>query len=132
MSNSVRLCQIVSDCFFRRDTRSSSMYIIVRYTQLKHVSDHCRYLLTKKYLFPSTNTLSSLFPLQSSVFLEGIEDHIQGLLALGISTDEKKWKRKILHLGVWKAPGLRKDGFGRYLAMKGKKDKKFSYCKDWP
>jgi hypothetical protein len=47
-----------------------------------------------------------------------MEDHVQGLLALGISTDGKK------RLGVWKARGLQKDGFGRYLAMERKKGKK--------
>jgi hypothetical protein len=59
---------------------------------------------------------------------------IQGLHALGISTDEKKHRKiKILCLGVWKARGLRKDGFGRYLAMKWKKGEKFSFvCKDRP
>ena len=62
--------------------------------------------------------------------LEGMEDHIQVLLALGIGTDKKK-KNKILCLGVWKAQGLRKDGSGRYLALKGEKGKKFSFvCKD--
>jgi hypothetical protein len=40
-----------------------------------------------------------------SAILERMEDHIQELLALGISTDEKK-KRKKLCLGVWKARGL--------------------------
>ncbi len=49
---------------------------------------------------------------------------IQELHALGISTDEKM-QEKILCLGVWKARGLQKDGFGRYLAMKGEKGKKF-------
>ena len=67
-----------------------------------------------------------------SAILEGMEDHIQGLLALGICTDKKR-KIKILRLGVWKARGLQKDGFGHYLAMKGKKGKKFSFvCKDRP
>jgi hypothetical protein len=37
-----------------------------------------------------------------SAILKGMEDCIQGLLALEISTDEKK-ENKILHLGVWKA-----------------------------
>ena len=51
---------------------------------------------------------------------------IQELHALGISTDEKKRRKiKILRLGVWKARGLRKDGFGLYLAMKWKKVKSF-------
>jgi hypothetical protein len=40
--------------------------------------------------------------------LEGMEDHIQGLLSLVISTNKKR-KRKILRLGVWKAQGLQKD-----------------------
>ena len=45
----------------------------------------------------------------------------------------KKTQEKILRLGVWKARGLRKDGFGRYLTMKGEKGKKFSFiCKDRP
>ena len=41
---------------------------------------------------------------------------------------------KRLCLGVWKARGLRKDGFGRYyLVLKGKKGKKFSFfCKVGP
>ena len=51
MSFSNRLCQIGSDCASFGGTLEVGlcMYIIVRYTQLKHVSDHRRYLLTKKY-----------------------------------------------------------------------------------
>jgi hypothetical protein len=64
--------------------------------------------------------------------LERMEDHIQELITLGISTDEKKTIKK-LRLGFCKARGLRKEGFGRYLAMKGKKGKKISFvCKAWP
>ena len=42
-------------------------------------------------------------------------------------------KKKKIRLGVWKAQGLRKDGFGHYLAMKGKKGKKKLFvCKARP
>ena len=50
------------DCVFQRDTRSSSTYKKVRYTQLKHASDHCQYLLTKKKYFRVPIHFPPFFP----------------------------------------------------------------------
>jgi hypothetical protein len=66
-----------------------------------------------------------------SAILERMEDHIQELLALGISTDKKNNNYYVWESGRLEA--YEKMIFGSYLAMKGKKGKKISFiCNDRP